>query len=240
MGTVASQITSLTIVYSNVYSGADQRKHQSSASLTFVRGIHRGPVNSPHKGPVTRKMFPCDDVIRIGSFHWNLVGCIPSGYVLRYPRSTLDVVALLVSAVCFYDNHPGTNSNNYTALFSIERIIIALRMGAGVQWGPVGSPCLASVWSKIFLRLLLRLFSKLLADLSGQLVLIIYLLMLRCSPLSLYWLIIYSVSFLHMLLVSVVSFFTRNSSFLLHQRFFFPACGFNRLVEYRWLSRRQQ
>ena len=63
MTTIASQITSLTVVYSTVYSGVDQRKHQSSASLAFVRGIHRGPVNSPHNGPVTRKMFPFDDVI---------------------------------------------------------------------------------------------------------------------------------------------------------------------------------
>ena len=63
MGTMASQITRLTIVYTTVYSGADQRKHQSSASLAFVRGIHRWPVNSPHKWPVTRKMFPFDDVI---------------------------------------------------------------------------------------------------------------------------------------------------------------------------------
>ena len=59
MGVITSQITSLTIVYSD----ANQRKHQSSASLAFVRGIHRGPVNSPHKWPVTRKMFPFDDVI---------------------------------------------------------------------------------------------------------------------------------------------------------------------------------
>ena len=58
MSAMTSRITSLTIVYSSVYSGADQRKHQSSASLAFVRGIHRWwPVNSPHKGPVTRKMF---------------------------------------------------------------------------------------------------------------------------------------------------------------------------------------
>ena len=57
MGPTASQITSLTIVFSTVYSDADQRKHQSSASLAFVRG------NSPHKWPVTRKMFPFDDVI---------------------------------------------------------------------------------------------------------------------------------------------------------------------------------
>ena len=63
MGTVASLITSLSIVYTTVYSDADQSKHQSSASLAFVWGIHRGPVNSPHKWPVTRKMFPFDDVI---------------------------------------------------------------------------------------------------------------------------------------------------------------------------------
>ena len=63
MGAIASQITSLTIVYSTVYSDADQRKHQSSASLAFLRIIHRGRVNSPHKWPVTRKMFPFDDVM---------------------------------------------------------------------------------------------------------------------------------------------------------------------------------
>ena len=63
MSAMASQITSLMIVYSTFYSGTDQRKHQSSASLPFVQGIHRWPVNSPHKAPVTRKMFPYDDVI---------------------------------------------------------------------------------------------------------------------------------------------------------------------------------
>ena len=66
MGTISSLITSLTSVYSTIHSGADQRKHQSSASLAFVRGIHRRPVNSPHKWPVTRKMFPFDDVIISG------------------------------------------------------------------------------------------------------------------------------------------------------------------------------
>ena len=71
MGTIASQITSLTIVYSTIYSDADQRKHQSSASLAFVRGIHRGPVNSLHKWPVTWKMFPFDDVI-MSSSHYEL------------------------------------------------------------------------------------------------------------------------------------------------------------------------
>ena len=63
MSAMAYLITSLTSVYSTVYSCAEQRKHQSSASLAFVWGIHRWPVNSPHKGPVTRKMFTFDDVM---------------------------------------------------------------------------------------------------------------------------------------------------------------------------------
>ena len=67
MGAMASQITRLTIVYSTVYSGADQTKHQRSVSPAFVRGIHRWPENSLHKGPVTRKMFPFDDVIMVHS-----------------------------------------------------------------------------------------------------------------------------------------------------------------------------
>ena len=67
MSAMASQITSLTIVYLTVYSGTDDRKHQSSASLAFVQGIRWWPVNSPHNRPVTRKMFPFDDIIMI--FH---------------------------------------------------------------------------------------------------------------------------------------------------------------------------
>ena len=78
MGAIGSQITSLTIVFSTVYSDADERKHQSSASLAFVRGIHRSPVNSPHKWPVTRNMFPFDDVITINSHSsvcWQISAC---------------------------------------------------------------------------------------------------------------------------------------------------------------------
>ena len=63
MSALASQITSLAVVCWTIYSGAGQRKHQSSASLAFVMGINRWPVNSPHKGLVTRKMSPFDDVI---------------------------------------------------------------------------------------------------------------------------------------------------------------------------------
>ena len=84
MGAIASQITSLTIVYSIVYSDADQRKHQSSASLAFVLGIHRGPVNSPHNWPVTRKMFPFDDVIM-----YNLTQTKLS---LNYPTSAVSAL----------------------------------------------------------------------------------------------------------------------------------------------------
>ena len=106
MDSIASQITSLTIVYSNVYSGADQSKHQSSASLAFVWGIHRGPVNSPHKWPVTRIMFPFDDVIMsnpqpyfispiwgvyrpvTASSHTNLVSILPRSPVVSLQRTS--------------------------------------------------------------------------------------------------------------------------------------------------------
>ena len=82
MTAMASQITSLTIVCSNVYLDTDQRKHQSSASLTFVRGIHRWPVNSPHKGPVTRKIFPFDYVTML---MFSLIGAWPAIYFFRIP-----------------------------------------------------------------------------------------------------------------------------------------------------------
>ena len=85
MGAMASQITSLTQPF---IEGAVQTKHQSSASLAFERGIHRWLVNSLHKGPVTRKMFPFDDVIMGPSvafpavclagpiIYWGFLACI--------------------------------------------------------------------------------------------------------------------------------------------------------------------
>ena len=63
MSSMAFQITGVSSVYSAVFSSVDQSKYLSSASLAFVGGIHRWPVNSPHKGPVTRKNFPFDGVI---------------------------------------------------------------------------------------------------------------------------------------------------------------------------------
>ena len=62
MSMMASQIIDVSTVCSAVCSDADQRKYQSSYLLTVVRGIHWRPVDSPHKGPSTRKMFPFDDV----------------------------------------------------------------------------------------------------------------------------------------------------------------------------------
>ena len=63
MRAMASHSPAARMICSAIYSGADQRKRQSSASLAFVRGIHWWPVNFPHKKPVTRKRFPFGDVI---------------------------------------------------------------------------------------------------------------------------------------------------------------------------------
>ena len=77
ISTMASQFTGVSIVTQPF--AQTQGKHQSSASLAFVRGIQRWPVNSPHKGPVTRKMFPFDDVIMaqhcavVQRLHWLLI-----------------------------------------------------------------------------------------------------------------------------------------------------------------------
>ena len=57
MSAVTFQITDVSVVCSTVCSGADQRK------LAFVREIDRWPSDSPHKGPVTRKIFPFGDLI---------------------------------------------------------------------------------------------------------------------------------------------------------------------------------
>ena len=91
MGSVVSQITSLTIDYSTVYSDAGQRKHQRSASLAFVWWIHRGPVNSPHKWPVTWKMFPFDDVIMDFSSVWNRIFIL----MIFSPQAAMEVVILI-------------------------------------------------------------------------------------------------------------------------------------------------
>ena len=146
MGTVASQITSIAIVYSTVYSDADQRKHQSSASLAFVPGIHRGPVNSPHKGPVTRKMFPFDDVIMHRTLH---------GIYLDLSK--------LVSAVCpksLKKNSYWITKNNYISnmyiCFTRKSLVITLFLLTSEWHGNVARECnikaigLPGFWSRVF------------------------------------------------------------------------------------------
>ena len=91
MDAMVSQITSLTTVYATVYSGADQRKHLRSASLAFVRGIHRWPVNSPHKWPVTRKFFPFDDGIMFTIAHVLRVGFLVIQQIHVYCEIWADV-----------------------------------------------------------------------------------------------------------------------------------------------------
>ena len=61
------------------------KKPQRSAPLAFVRGIHRCPVKSPHKGPVTWKMFPFDDVI-MNPCHYLSKSRLPNEQ-LRFPMS---------------------------------------------------------------------------------------------------------------------------------------------------------
>ena len=116
MGAMASQIPNLAVVCSTVYWGADQRKHQSSASLAFTRGIHRWPVDSPHKWPVTRK-----------SFHFMTSSCVKyalsplkSSNVLRtiscwHTVYTLKRVAFIVQNQCRH--YVGYKTVNLQALF---------------------------------------------------------------------------------------------------------------------------
>ena len=87
MSWMASQISSVSIVCSTVCSGADQRKHQSSASLVFVKVIHWWPVDSLHKRPVTRKMLPFDDVIMFSSENVDTEWPFPAeefGYMISF------------------------------------------------------------------------------------------------------------------------------------------------------------
>ena len=98
MSEMASHITILAIVCSIVNSGVDQRKHQSSASLAFVWGIRRWPRSSPHKWPVTRNMYPFDDVIMINDVVlWHSLA-----HKRTFPR---EIVNISVTIMCFEITH---------------------------------------------------------------------------------------------------------------------------------------
>ena len=102
MSSMASQITGASVVYWTVYSGADQRKHQRSTSLAFVRGIHRWPVNSPHKRPVTQIMFSFVDLImRQNNCPRRLFGkCDYMGVITSWQSPSLKIVQMAIT--CYY------------------------------------------------------------------------------------------------------------------------------------------
>ena len=89
---IASQITGVSIINSTACYGADKRKHQSSASLASVSEIHRWPVNSSHKGSITRKMFPFDNVIMTIT-HW------PWTHTMKHLEQWLNVLVHNLSRV---------------------------------------------------------------------------------------------------------------------------------------------
>ena len=115
MGTMASKITSLQIFYSTVYSGADERKHQSSTSLAFVKEIHRLPVNSPHKGPVMRKMFPFDDIIICIQFHASYTSIVYCTAPLAPDDFQICTISLSDNDIFIYDS-------SYSLIFILDQL----------------------------------------------------------------------------------------------------------------------
>ena len=123
MSTMVSQITSLTIVYLTVYSAAYEK---SSAALAFVRGIHRWPVNSPHKGPVTRKMVPFNDVIM--SMVYVSGGCRVSNRPIN--RKSCDPPCHQDNAFCEEINECGCYLG-FEPIFDQSRLVACVRKIAG-------------------------------------------------------------------------------------------------------------
>ena len=133
MGAMAFQITSLANVYPTVYSGTDQRKHRISASLAFVRGIHRWPVNSAHKWPVTRKMFPLGDVIMMATDALApIIVSISAAMILAlYDKGALVLLLVRYSLLnllyflidgCIYDSEAKRNNSTLGRLLKSLRV----------------------------------------------------------------------------------------------------------------------
>ena len=112
MNAMESHITCVSIVCSTVSSGADKKKHQSSASLAFVRWIHHRPVKSPHKRPVTRKMFPFDNVImqqpkpRNGKYTSELGTSMASSYQWAWIMWTVEAYVWIMSKIAWFPDSP--------------------------------------------------------------------------------------------------------------------------------------
>ena len=147
MTMLASQITSLPVVCSIVYSDVNQRKHQSSASLAFVREIHRGPVNFPDKWPVTRKMFPFDDVIMC--FHLTTSSLL--WYKERYHRVNLRgivtwhwIVNVSSARQTDINVRTGIDSCKQNTTYEIRKVRHIFKSGT-VRWLSVSVQCLKCV-----------------------------------------------------------------------------------------------
>ena len=137
------QITSLTIVYSTFYLGTHERKHQSSAPLAFLRGVHRWTVNSPYKWPVTRNMFPFDDVIMQFCF------------ICVYHHSMS--VTVIIQNTQFLNELISTCCENYRTSISIKNavqnpslwhffnIVISVSTNKLNEKNDVGDPCLTPI-----------------------------------------------------------------------------------------------
>ena len=143
MSELASQITSVSIVCSTIHSAADQRKHQSSASLAFVQGIHRWPVNSPHKRPVTRKMFPFDYVITVFCQNdWTT----ETEYVMYHYTDV--IMSTMASQITSVSNDCSTVCSG--ADRRTHQSSASLAFVQGIRRWPVNSPHKGSVTRKCF------------------------------------------------------------------------------------------
>ena len=153
MSAMASQITGLTIVYSAVYSGTDKKKHQSSASLAFVRGIHWWPVNSPHKWPVMRSMFPLmtsscpadvwvkSTVIlpqqaswNMGNMCWPSACCVVWAYHL-FPKEHFETYMRSWSLILYNDAVGNISVSNTTVLWYSPYLRDWLYLSTTRLWG---------------------------------------------------------------------------------------------------------
>ena len=107
MTTIASLITSLAVVYSAVYSDADQRKHQSSASLAFVWGIHRDRWIPRTKGQLRGKCFhlmtsSCKIYVLFQLLQCSTQCHMILGHVIMAPQNIIYIITWLTMYVCVY------------------------------------------------------------------------------------------------------------------------------------------
>ena len=121
MSAMASQITSVSSVCSTVGSGADQRKHQSSASLSFARGIHRWPVNSSHKWPVAQKIFPFDDVIMVMNTYISYISTIKKVMFgwnknIKWCHSLCRYAVMCIYYLSIYNFYPESHARELIAM----------------------------------------------------------------------------------------------------------------------------